>query len=51
MNRKVAYYFPGVMTVINRNYRNIDWDAVEEITESKMDAIIEKVAKKVGLFS
>jgi len=51
VNRKVAYYFPGVMTVINRNYRNIDWDAVEEITESKMDAIIEKVAKKVGLFS
>ena len=50
-NRKVAYYFPGVMTVLTRHYRNIDWDAVQEITEPKMDAIIEKVAKKVVLFS
>ena len=52
VTRKVAYFFPRVMGILIegrrwRRYR-IDWDAVAEITEPRMDEIIEKVAKKLG---
>jgi len=48
--RKVAYFFPGVMSYINSHHK-IDWSVVEEMTEPKMDEIILKVAKKKGLIN
>tara|TARA_A100001015_G_scaffold56295_2_gene61911 strand:+ start:10619 stop:10969 length:351 start_codon:yes stop_codon:yes gene_type:complete len=50
-NRRVSYYFPGVMSVINRNYRNIDWQLVESIVEPIMDKRVLLTAKKMNLFS
>jgi oligoribonuclease (3'-5' exoribonuclease) len=47
VSRQVARHFPGVMSQLK--YRNIDWDAVEEITEPRMDEVILKVAKGKGL--
>lgn len=49
VSRKVSTYFPGVMSIINRNYRNIDWDAVHAITEPMMDLHILKASKKANI--
>ena len=49
---KVGYFFRGVMPIINECHRyfggKIDWEAVALITEPAMDALIEKIAKKLG---
>ena len=37
------------MSIINRNYRNIDWDAVHAITEPMMDLHILKASKKANI--
>ena len=54
VSRKVSYFFPGVMSCLKSNRyssmnRGQDWDAVENITEPKMDSIVLKVAKAKGL--